>query len=242
MYEYVFFPFYITLNLCLTFTSGFIWYPIQTVAYYSMYKFLDYSIGDQLPPVLDKYPLLTKEYRICNGVKSGALLILSSLGVLILYNMTVDPTVNTYDMYNYLGATYAATDMAGLIYNHSCHKSTFIHHIVVQMFYFYSYSIDFDHNNGICKAITVYCIFSCFAYLVNFRLSIRNSMYPHCEKIINELSLYIYITSCVLNWIIQCYLLFGGASMHIIERLLYGGTLYLIIKDDVFLIKYLKKY
>lgn len=61
------------------------------------------------------------------------------------------------------------------------------------------------------------------------------------EYYVNETSLYIYITSCVVNWVTQSYIIFGGYTMNMFERILYMGTLGMTINDDLFLIKFLRK-
>ena len=94
---------------------------------------------------------------------------------------------------------------------------------------------------GVPRGIAVYCILSSYAYLVNGRLALRFTPYKELENYVNETSLYIYITSCVVNWITQSYFLFGGFQMNMLERLLYMATLGMTINDDLFLIKFLRK-
>ena len=67
------------------------------------------------------------------------------------------------------------------------------------------------------------------------------TQYKQLEHIVNEMSIFIYITSCVINWIVQSYLVFGGLSMHILERIIYLGALGMTINDDIFLIAFLRK-
>ena len=101
--------------------------------------------------------------------------------------------------------------------------------------------MDFNMNQGAARGIGVYCVLSSYAYLVNFRLSIRFLPYKEFEYYVNEISLFIYIASCVINWIVQSYLLFGGLDMMMIERIIYMATLAMTINDDLFLIKFLRK-
>jgi hypothetical protein len=213
-------------------------YLVSTLFFYATYIGLENYVPEYFPHSTN---IVTRKYRIANSVKSGALLILCIPGTQFLYNLTFYPNLNQWHTLNMVGAVYAATDASALIYNPQCHNSTLIHHLVVQLFYYYCYYMDFDMNYGVARGIGVYCILSAYAYLVNFRLAIRFLPYTELEYYINEASLFIYTTTCVLNWAIQSYFLFGGLQMRIIERIVYMGALSMTINDDIFLIKFLRK-
>lgn len=185
--------------------------------------------------------IVTRKYRIVNSVKSVALFGLCFPGTRFLYNLTFYPELNYWDDLNLIGAVYTATDASALIYNPNCHTSTLVHHVVVQLFYYYCYFYEFNMTYGVPRGIAIYCILSSYAFLVNGRLALRFSAFPAVEHYVNEASLYIYITSCVCNWIIQSYIIMGAYQMNFIERFIYMGTLGMTINDDIFLITFLRK-
>jgi hypothetical protein len=213
-------------------------YLASSLFFYLTYQGLDLYASDYFP---ESTAIVTKKYRIANTVKSVALAGLCIPGTRFLYDLTFNPANVTASTLNMIGAVYASTDSAALVYNPNCHTSTLIHHVVVQLFYFYCYWMDFNMNQGASRGIGVYCILSAYAYLVNGRLAIRFTPYKKVEHIVNEMSIYIYTTTCMLNWMIQSYYLLGGLQMYIIERLIYMGALGMTINDDIFLIAFLRK-
>jgi hypothetical protein len=219
-------------------------YLSSTLFFYLSYLGLD-KYGDDFFP--NTTEIVTKKYRIVNSVKSVALAGLCFPGTTFLYNMVYFPTNILWDELNMLGAVYAATDISALLYNRKCHTSTIIHHIVVQLFYFYCYFMEFNMKYGVVRGIGIYCVLSSYAFLVNGRLALRFISNKQLEYYVNDTSLYIYITSCVINWIIQSYILLtssvGGMDMeiHIVERLVYMIALGMTINDDIFLINFLRK-
>ena len=213
-------------------------YLASTLFFYLTYSGLDTYAPQYFP---DTTAIVTRKYRIANSVKSIALAGLCIPGTQFLYNLVFYPDNNYFTALNAIGAIYSSTDAAALLYNPNCHKSTLIHHIVVQFFYYYCYYLNFNMQYSVPRGIAVYCILSSYAYLVNGRLAIRFSSVPQLEHYVNEVSLYIYITTCVVNWIVQSYFLLGAYQMNMIERILYMGTLGMTINDDLFLIKFLRK-
>lgn len=213
-------------------------YFASSLFFYLTYYGLDEYASDYFP---ESTKIVTKKYRICNSVKSGALALLCIPGTQFLYTLAFYPEDVNADTLNLIGAVYSATDAAALIYNTNCHQSTLIHHVVVQLFYYYCWFMNFNMHQGAARGIGIYCILSSYAYVVNGRLALRFTPYKKMEHIVNEMSIFIYITSCVINWVTQTYLVFGGLSMHIIERIIYLGALGMTINDDIFLIAFLRK-
>lgn len=215
-----------------------IFYFGATTFFYFSYVCLDYYLPEYFP---DSTTIVTRKYRIVNSVKSVALMGLCVPGTQFIYYLTFYPSLNQETTLNVIGAVYASTDLAALVYNPNCHNSTLIHHVVVQLFYYYCYYMNFNMYESATRGIAIYCILSSYAFLVNFRLAIRLLPYKQFEYYINEASLFIYITTCMINWITQSYLLFGGINMFLLERVLYMLTLAMTINDDLFLIKFLRK-
>ena len=180
------------------------------------------------------------KYRVVNYVKSMILMMMTPISLYTLYTFYInDPPSPNF--LNLTAAIYASTDLSALAYNPRCHISTIIHHTLVQVFYYYCYINNFDTTLTLCKPIAIYCCFSTIAYLVNYRLSIRFLKIKKYETMINNVSYYIYLNTCILNWIIQLYYLFNGVSISIYERIGYILTLAMIINDDIFLLQFLRK-
>lgn len=214
-------------------------YLFCCAAYYMTYQLLG---AHPLQTIL--YPntssIVTKEYRIVNTVKAITLGVISPSATFILYQtLTPGNEPNIYLLY-FFGATYASLDMSALVYNPNSHMSTTIHHVLVQLLYAYCYWVKFNLNT-LAKGISVYAVFSCYAYMVNYRLAIRFMNHKY-ENIINIMSLVIYCLACLSNWTIQLYLVFMEMpESYIIEKVVYMALIAMIMNDDVFLMKFLAK-
>ena len=213
-------------------------YSFLTVYFYGTYVGLEKYLPQYFP---ESGNIVTRKYRIVNAVKSVALASLCIPGGKFIYGLMYYPEALSFNQLDWIGAVYTATDASALIYNQNCHQSTLIHHIVVQLFYYYCYMSNFDMNQGACRAIALYCIYSAAAFLVNMRLAIRFSPYPMIEHYVNEAALYMYITSCTVNWATQSYFLLGGLEMFYLVRGIYAIALAMTVHDDLFLIKFLRK-
>lgn len=184
--------------------------------------------------------IVTKEYRIVNTIKALTLGVISPGATFLLYQTLTPPYEPNIYLFYLFGATYASLDMSALAYNPNCHMSTTIHHVLVQFLYAYCYWVNFNMNT-LAKGISIYAVFSCYAYLVNYRLAIRFMNHKY-ENMINETSLAIYCLACLCNWTIQLYLLsFDMPESYIIEKVIYGGLIAMIVNDDVFLMKFLAR-
>lgn len=213
-------------------------YLFFTGYFYGSYLGLEKYMPEYFP---DSNGIVTRKYRIVNAVKSLALAGLCIPGSIFIYNLVYYPETVTFNDSNWIGAIYTATDASALLYNRNCHKSTLFHHIVVQLFYYYCYFMNFHMVNGLSRAIGLYCVYSSWAFLVNLRLSIRYLDYPKTEYYINEAALYTYITSCTINWVTQLYLMIFVLNINYFINILYLLALSMTIRDDLFLIRFLRK-
>ena len=186
--------------------------------------------------------ILTKKYRIVNLAKSLLLGLMSFNSFIILINVIFFPGDVDYLLIEVFAALYASIDMAALLYNTKNHPSTNIHHVTVQFFYFYIAYYDFAMIN-LVRPIVAYACYSVFAYLVNGRLSIRNLGFNY-EKEVNDLSLLIYANTSFLNWITQFYLIFFATPElpFFYTKIVYLFLVFVIVNDDIFLMKYLNNY
>ena len=188
-----------------------------------------------------KNDILSVRYTQVNYLKSFILMLTSPFVLYTIYCIFYYHYIS-YSFIVILGSIYAATDMSAIVYNPVCHRSTLIHHISVQILYFYCVYYNWVFYS-LASCITLYACFSTLSYLVNFRLSIRESNNPY-ERIINDLSLCVYSTNSIVNWVVQLYFIiyyFHHFNDHIFFKTIYILLLLMIIYDDIFLIKYLYK-
>ena len=216
----------------------------SSILFYCSYLSLEKYVPDYFPDSSKTATLVTRKYRIANFVKAVALTVLCLPGTQFLYDVTFSPEELNINVLNAIGATYVATDFSSMFYNTSMHQSTLVHHIVVQIFYYYCYYNNFDLDNEIVKGIGIYCVLSSYASIVNMRLALRccSDKTKYIENFVNEVAIFIYITVSVINWIVQFSLLVSAMNICYISQLLYAGALTMTINDDLFLIKYLRNY
>lgn len=185
--------------------------------------------------------IISVRYVQVNYMKSLFLMLASPCVIYMIYSIFMLSNI-PYILSVIMGGLYAALDMSALAYNPVCHRSTFIHHISVQLLYFYCVYYDWVFYS-LASPISLYACFSTLSYLVNFRLSIRESNNKY-EQIVNDLSLLIYCANSILNWIAQIYFIivyFPRFVDHWIFKTLYILSIFMIINDDIFLMKYLYK-
>ena len=209
-------------------------YNFLTFTLFKIYKLLS---NTNLYILNDKR--INKSYRIVNFTKSICLGLASPYAFYLLYCIINAIKYNIYILY-FVSSLYAALDASALLYNEKMHITTTIHHIVVQIFYYYGTYIDWNVNS-LSNLILIYAIFSSFAYLVNMRLAIRKSDISNTAiSIVNDISLLIYFISCFFNWSFQIFYTFKTnfteSNYLVILYLLFIG---LIGFDDIKLIKYL---
>lgn len=213
-----------------------LFYIISTITLFLLYNFveLNYFIQKKTKEIV------SSKYIIVNKTKSCVLLFLTPLsfyyGVVFIGNFEIKNKL----ILDFIGGLYSSTDMSAMLYNRNTHISTWIHHIIVQLLYYYCYLNNYEMDYSLCRPICTYCCFSSMAYLVNYRLAIRfkNNEY---EQIINDISFVIYTITSLINWLIQIYFLLGGVKINISERIVYIIILGCIINDDIYLMKFLYK-
>ena len=91
----------------------------------------------------------------------------------------------------------------------------------------------------------MYCIFSCYTFIVNFYLGIRFFEDHRIVKLYIETiriaAFNIYVIVCMLNWMLQMYFIvkFLYLGEIVIQLFVYMSILIPIIIDDIKLIKWL---
>ena len=135
------------------------------------------------------------------------------------------------------GTLYASTDVTGLLIVPNLARATKIHHTTVIIFS--TLNMISNHElNGLHRALIVMCFLSAVPYIVNTYLGLRHLETPRIKQKIVDIALYTYVNSVVVNIILQHLYVFRWVPFSLVS-LLYLGLYYLILYDDVQLIKYL---
>ena len=131
--------------------------------------------------------ILNPFYRIVNLVKSVGLMLFTLPAFYIMQNYEAHE--NNIDYIHFLAALYSALDFSAMCFNTTSHISTKVHHILVQLLYYYGVYQNWNQNS-IAHLIFIYACYSSSSYLVNGRLAIRNShVSEEIEYMVNDLSL-----------------------------------------------------
>lgn len=184
-----------------------------------------------------------KLYITKNIVKSIVLLIITLFSPIIIYNIWYYQYWNN-TLLNHVGSIYVSNDIMGLIRVKKLHMTTKIHHLTTTSLLLYSFYLDFN-DNKIGQLIFMYCMFSCYTFLVNFYLGIRFFNNHRIIKLyietIRTSALNIYVFFCAFNWILQLFIILRYLSLGeiVIQLIVYILILIPIIIDDIKLIKWL---
>lgn len=176
-------------------------------------------------------PVNKQYYVVKNVIKAFYLAILTILG-----SIFVIPGVlkNEFDnnTIRILASMYVSNDFIGLYKVSSLPTSTRLHHMTTILFLLVAWSIDFQTNN-VGQLLLLYTYFSAITFPVNLYLGLRL-----CYKVdwLKEISKYIYLMICFLNWTIQYYWYVPSSGVYI-----YFCLLMAIVIDDIILLKWLWK-
>jgi hypothetical protein len=188
-----------------------------------------------------------KMYIIKNVVKSLVLLYVGIFSTIDFIHFIYNDEFKMNAVYDY-ASFYVANDFIALLIVPNLPQTTKLHHQITCLFLVYTLHVDFNSIQNVGQLLFIYTIFSSYAFLVNFYLGIRflkNKNDSHLNKIIDyskRYAYYIYIVSCIINWIIHIVLLSYRAYLGVfnLHYILYSGLLYFIIKDDLILMSWLK--
>lgn len=212
---------------------------VLSKSYDKMYTLLDH---------IDKNSKLSKTLKLYiakNIIKSIVLLLLTLYSPIVIYNIYQSQHWNNQLM-NHIGSIYVSNDIIGFIRVKRIHLTTKIHHIMTTTILLYSFTIDFN-TNIIGQLIFIYCMLSCYSFMVNFYLGIRFFKDHRIVKVYLEhlriMALIIYVGSCGINWIAQLYIMvYAMLNQGIMYKLfIYSSLLIPIIIDDIKLIKWLSE-
>lgn len=203
-------------------------------SYYMVYYFLErYSSSFR------KISQEKKFYTISNLLKAGVLVSITPFAVWNLYLIVRHDRWDTNVLRN-LGCIYAIPDFVSMVVVRRMAITTYIHHICVCVFNYFSLQNDYQEEN-ICRLIVVYAAFSTFAYCVNMLLASRFlGVSAAVSRRLSFAALCIYVGCCAINWTWQVYYL---------RRLIYHNdhwTIYLymilvcfVMWDDIVLNRWL---
>ena len=213
-----------------------LFYILATIFLFFFYNFIELFYFEEKKT----NEIVSSKYIIVNKTKSYVLLFLTPLSLYYSVIFIGNFNIKNKTILDFIGGVYSSTDMSAMLYNRNTHMSTLVHHIIVQVLYYYCYYNNYEMKYSLCRPICSYCCFSSMAYLVNYRLTIRFKNHPY-EQVINDISFIIYSITSLVNWVIQIYFVFGGVKLYLIEQIAYLVVLCCIINDDIFLMKFLYK-
>ena len=195
---------------------------------------------------IDKHSKLSetlKLYIAKNIIKSIVLLLLSLYSPIVIYNIYQSQYWNNHLM-NHIGSIYVSNDIIGLLRVKRIHLTTKIHHLTTTTLLLYSFTIDFN-TNIIGQLIFIYCMLSCYSFMVNFYLGVRFFKDHRIVKVYLEhlriMALIIYVGTCTINWATQLYIMLQVILTQgvMYKLVIYSSILIPIIIDDIKLIKWL---
>ena len=186
-----------------------------------------------------------KCYILKNIIKSFSLAYLCLFKVSsIIYDAYLDKWENI--ILNNFASIYVSNDIMGLLILPKLPTSTKLHHITTTIMLFYSYTIDFNHDN-VGRLLFILIIFSSLSFIVNFYLGVRylrnnNKLFNDWLNLIRLSAFYIYMVCCIINWSIQVIIL---TIKFLNFKLTWPYYVYIIllipvIYDDIVLLKWLR--
>ncbi|KEG15556.1 hypothetical protein DQ04_00041200 [Trypanosoma grayi] len=204
-------------------------------SYYLAYYFLERYAASFRRISQDK-----KFYTIANLIKAGILVSLVPFATLHLSRIILFDVWDTNTLRN-LGCIYTVPDFVSMIVVKRMSWSTWMHHLCVLLFNFFSTTNDYAQEN-ICRCVVVYAAFSTFAYCVNVLLASRFlGVPPNTARVLSCIAVVVYIFCCATNWTWQVYylrkLLRDGHDHWTVYA--YMFLICLVMYDDITLNKWL---
>lgn len=141
-----------------------------------------------------------------------------------------------------LGLSYACHDILSLVMYFNILKTpTKIHHFSVLILSIINLYVDYSKPN-IWRGLVVYSFLSCLAFYVNLFLGCRFLINKNKYNIFSKLAFIIYLLTCIINWVLQCYIFINNYKINLLSSIIYVILIYLIIYDDIMLLKFLYNY
>ena len=186
-------------------------------------------------------------YVLKNLIKCINLMLLSFCSFYLLIHFIVYDNWNLTDLTRIFGLVYGLQDTIALFYVPNMAFSTKIHHTCVTFLYLVNFFKDISYFNY-WRGIVIYCIFSVLSGSVNGYLALRyviNENNPYKYKI-KKFAYYNYLFCIIGIWLYQ-YNIFYHYLFNSLYKIDTGFIIYfiiahLILYDDIFLMKFLRKY
>eukprot|EP00796_Vickermania_ingenoplastis_P008578 gene8578-6018_t len=208
-------------------------------SYYMIYYFLErFSASFRRIHSHDK-----KFYIIGNLLKAGVLISITPFAVFHLTKIILFDEWQGETLQN-LGCIYAIPDFISMIIVKRMRWSTWVHHLCVVLFNYFSILNDYQNEN-VLRCVVVYASFSSFAYCVNVLLASRFlGMTPTAARFLSFVALLVYAGCCAINWCWQVYYLHRLLSKGLRHWsvYVYMVLICLVMYDDMILNKWLLRY
>ena len=189
-------------------------------------------------------------YVVKNVIKSSSLAYLTYITIPYVPDLLTLGQLNM-DLVRWWGTLFVANDLTALILVPNLPTNTRNHHLMTVLLLNIVYLFD-GNKVEIIKLISIYTIFSYYAFLVNLYLGMRfleldktkgNPIYNLVNGMIDKLRVlayYNYATCLAFNWSFHIYYISVKLFNLNICHLLYFIFLVPIIKDDLILLGWLK--
>ena len=202
-----------------------------------VYSVLLIIMNIYVPTFNNIHPIHKKMYVIKNFVKSCTL-----AGLCLFIPILIKNVIHkTFDINFFKRCTiyYIINDIIGLLVVNKLPRTTVIHHITTTLCGLFT-QFKSDPNLDIITLIIIYATFSSLAFIVNFYLGYRIfSNNVHRKRILSISSFWIYLITCMINWLIQIYLAYELLYISISQFSLYIIFLTSVARDDIILMKWL---
>ena len=218
------------------FIWGIVILSIYMLMYFILYKFLKMTSSQFREVNYDRRMYIVKNYVKSFILGGGCYIsILQAWYILWDYNSQNEHETKMNAI------MYFLTDTVGLLLVRGLPANTKLHHIATNLLGFY---VILSPHRTVCSAYipVLYACFSSLAFSVNFYLAFR-AQRPNSNKrkILSKLSYWIYAVTSVVNWFVQIlYIPLVMMNGEYIFPLLYTVCLYVIIKDDIILMRWLR--
>jgi len=138
-----------------------------------------------------------------------------------------------------MAAVYAALDLSSMIHYREAAVTTWVHHILVQVFYLYLEAVGYAPTQS-SRAIVLLAGISACEFVVNLRLAARGLLTGKSASWVNKVALAVYGVGSYLNLMGQGWLLYTArrsdlTPMYALVLLGIAG----VLVDDVYLMRYL---
>lgn len=201
------------------------------------YRLLQFILNKYVKSFREINPAHKKIYVVKNYIKS---FFLASLCFFLYYFFDLlNGTLNLMFVKR-CAIYYVMNDVIGLLLVKKLPTTTKIHHMTTSLCGLLVVMKE-SNNLDVLTLIVLYAVFSSMAFCVNFYLGFRiHSKDIKIKRYLSNASFWIYLLSCIVNWILQGFL----ATMviptsPIIHTLIYFAFLYSVGKDDIVLMKWL---